>query len=362
MAASSFTSLPNEGDQESQGYQTTYKRCNDIIPTLPRDTGWWLSNLCQYQGFWLSSSHAILGLMLVQDHFMSKPTDIILATSPKCGTTWLRALIFATINRTSYDFATHPLLTNNPQALVPFLEGHIRVNDSTSFLESLPSPRFLSTHIPYSLFPDSMKTSGPKFVYVCRNPKDVLVSKWKFAEKMRPKEMPPLSLQDAFELFCNGVSHYGPFWDHVLSYWKASLETPETVLFLIYEDMKREPLVQVKRLAEFLGKPFSPEEEREGVVQEIVRLCSFKNLSTLEVNKSIISTEYFVQNPYFFRKGEVGDWENHLTPEMVARLDQITKEKLEGILCDKWKVRIDLSREENDGEQSTDQLPTPRSE
>ncbi|CAK7340443.1 unnamed protein product [Dovyalis caffra] len=194
-----------------------------------------------------------------------------------------------------------------------------------------------------------MKTSGPKFVYVCRNPKDIFVSKWKFMEKMRPKEMPPLSLQDAFELFCNGVSHYEPFWYHVLNFWKASLETPKTVLFLIYEDMKRELLV--KRLGEFLGKPFSPGEEREGVVQEIVRLCSFKNMSTLEVNKSIISNESFVENPYFFRKGEVGDWENHLTPEMVARLDQITKEKLDGVVCNKWKVGIDLSREENDGEQ-----------
>jgi hypothetical protein len=30
----------------------------------------------------------------------------------------------------------------------------------------------------------------------------------------------------------------------------------------------------------------------------------------------------------FFRKGIVGDWKNHLTPEMATRLDQITEQKL----------------------------------
>ena len=34
------------------------------------------------------------------------------------------------------------------------------------------------------------------------------------------------------------------------------------------------------------------------------------------------------ENNAFFRKGKVGDWKNHLTPEMATRLDQITEQKL----------------------------------
>ena len=30
----------------------------------------------------------------------------------------------------------------------------------------------------------------------------------------------------------------------------------------------------------------------------------------------------------FFRKGEIGDWKNHLTPMIAAHLDQIIEHKL----------------------------------
>ncbi|MFQ6623636.1 hypothetical protein Gotur_003782, partial [Gossypium turneri] len=116
-------------------------------------------------------------------------------------------------------------------------------------------------------------------------PKDVLVSKWHFANKLRPKELPPLSLEETFDSFYKGVSHYGPFWDHVLGYWKASVESPKKVLFLKYEDVKKEPLGCVRKVAEFLGVPFTPEEENKEIVEQIVKLCSFESMSIEDVNK-----------------------------------------------------------------------------
>ena len=177
----------------------------------------------------------------------------------------------------------------------------------------------------------SQDASACRFVYICRDPKDVFVSKWHFFNRLRPKELPPLSLEEALDLFCKGVSQYGPFWDHVLGYWKASLESPKKVLFLKYEGVKKEPLVCVRKLAEFLGVPFSPEEEKKEIVQEIVKLCSFENLANLNVNKDDTRNwERPISSSDFFRKGQVGDWENHLTPKMAEILDQITKEKFHG--------------------------------
>ncbi|XVF17327.1 hypothetical protein REPUB_Repub10bG0111000 [Reevesia pubescens] len=317
-----------------EGYQKTCKKFDEMLPTLPKVEGWWLDQHVQYQGFWLPSS-CLRGSLLIHDHFKPPPTDIILSTSPKCGTTWLRALIFAIINRNSYDVCNHPLLTVNPQDLVLFLEAYIHAGGSTSFLEGLPSPRFLSTHLPYSLFPKSITSqdasgSACRFVYIWRDPKDAFVSLWHFSNKLRPKEVLPLSLEEAFDLFCKGVSHYGPFWDHVLGYWKASLESPKKVLFLKYEDVKKDPLVYVRKLGEFLGIPFSAEEENKMVVQEIVKLCSFENLSNLDVNKNDTRNwDRPISNSDFFRKGQVRDWINHLTPEMTEILDQITKEKFQ---------------------------------
>ncbi|XVE83082.1 hypothetical protein DITRI_Ditri16bG0058500 [Diplodiscus trichospermus] len=322
-----------EEEKLDEGYQKTYKKFNEMLPTFPKGGGWWADQLFQYQGFWLES-FCIRGSLLIHDHFKPRPTDIILSTSPKCGTTWLRALIFATINRNCYDFCNHPLLTINPQDLVLFFEGYIHHGGSTSFIEGLPSPRLLSTHLPHTLFPKSMTSqdaSTCRFLYICRDPKDVFVSKWHFMNRLRPKELPPLSLEKAFDLFSKGVSQYGPFWDHVLGYWKASLESPKKVLFLKYEDVKKEPWVCVRKMAEFLGVPFSPEEENKEVVQKIVKLCSFKNLSNLDVNKDVTRMwNRPVSNSDFFRKGQVGDWVNDLTSEMAEILDQITKEKFKG--------------------------------
>ena len=58
------------------------------------------------------------------------------------------------------------------------------------------------------------------------------------------------------------------------------------ILFLKYEDLKNETLFWVKKMAQFIGCPFSLEEENKGVVQNIIDLCSFEHMSSLEVNKS----------------------------------------------------------------------------
>ncbi|OMP01651.1 hypothetical protein COLO4_11694 [Corchorus olitorius] len=344
MSCSEISQLPStdikEEEKLDEGYQKTYQKFDEIYPTLPKGDGWLgdgfgVGQFLQYQGFWIPSI-PLRGIMLIHDHFKPRPTDIILSTSPKCGTTWLRALIFAIINRNSYDFHNHPLLSSNPQDLVLFFEGYIQEGGSTSFIESLPSPRFLSSHIPFSLFPNSMTSSSAsacRFVYICRDPKDAFVSMWHFMNKLRARlELPPLPIEDAFELFHIGVSLNGPFWDHVLGFWKASLESPNKVLFLKYEHVKRDTSACVRKIAEFLELPFSADEENEGIVDKIVKLCSFENLSNLDVNKKVDDEKHrFIKNPEFFRKGRVGDWINHLTPEMAEILDQITKEKFQGI-------------------------------
>ncbi|MBA0608480.1 hypothetical protein Godav_020695, partial [Gossypium davidsonii] len=112
---------------------------------------------------------------------------------------------------------------------------------STSFIEGLSSPRLLSTHLPYSLLPKRMTDDGSacRFIYICRNPID-----------------------------------------------KASVESPKKLLLLKYKDVKKKPLECVRKVAEFLEIPFTPDEENNKIVKEIVELCSFENLSNQDVNKS----------------------------------------------------------------------------
>ena len=86
---------------------------------------------------------------------------------------------------------------------------------------------------------------------------------------------------------------------------------------------------QVKRPTEFLNCPFPEEEEESGSVEEILNLCSLRNLSNLEINKKG-TTRIGIDSNVFFRKGEVGDWKNHLTPQMAKRIDEVVEVKLRG--------------------------------
>ena len=305
------------------------QECRNLICSLPTQGRWVEGKLHLYQGFWFPTS-IMQGVVAFQKYFQAHDTDVLIATFPKAGTIWLKAMSFALVNRLHYpDTQQHPLLKDNPHVLVPFLEldlyNKIEVPDLTSFT----SPRLFSTHLPHSLLPISAKNSTCKIVILCRNPKDTFVSLWHFVNRLTPTSGGTISVEDFFDMFCRGVSPFGPYWDHVLGYWKESLEKPQKVLFLKYEEMKEQPIANMKRLAKFLGCPFSLEEEAKGVVNDISRLCSFDNLSNLEVNKNGKSLNGTDNNAYF-RWGQVGNWTNYLTTEMIEKLDCITEEKFHG--------------------------------
>ena len=301
----------------------------ELLLSLPKERGWRTSHIYLYQEFWCQPKE-IQAIINFQQHFQARDSDLILVTMPKSGTTWLKAMAFAVLNRKSFSISkNHPLLTSNPHDLVPFLEYKLYANNQLPDLSMLPQPRLLATHVPFSSLPASIKNSDCRIVYWCRNPLDTFVSSWHFLMKVRPETLGPISIEEGFEMYCRGAMAFGPFWKHMLEYWNESLEPPNKMLFMKYEDTKEDPVFQLKRLANFLGVPFSFEEEREGVAEEISRLCSFENLKNLEVNQTGRSIGYF-ENKNLFRKGVLGDWVNHLTPSMADQIFQIMKGKLAG--------------------------------
>lgn len=49
--------------------------------------------------------------------------------------------------------------------------------DSFDIVERLPRPRFIKSHLHYSLLPKGLKNqNSPKIIYVARNPKDACIS------------------------------------------------------------------------------------------------------------------------------------------------------------------------------------------
>ncbi|KAL7147707.1 hypothetical protein ABFS83_06G125000 [Erythranthe nasuta] len=278
----------------------------ELLQTLEQQTYWDGSLMVKYQGFWYVKRF-FRREFTSHKNFKEKDSDIILSTLPKAGTTWLKALAFSIVNRNTIyrDIDQNPLLTCNPHTLVPFIITFEENNPNQ--LHQTTDPRIFATHVPFKTLANLIRESACKIIYLCRNPLDQFVSARHFltANKLEKDHASPLGLDESFDMFCEGTHPYGPFWEHMTGYWNAHLENPRKVLFLKYEDMKEDIVFNVKKIADFLGCPFSSEEEERGMVEEISKMCSFQSLKN--VDKNGYSVKGLFKNSTFFRKGEVGE-------------------------------------------------------
>lgn len=304
----------------------------NLVSTLPKEKSISGPSLYQYKGFWFPLAH-FHGIFNLHRHFQPHKNDIFLVTPPKSGTTWLKAIIYALLNREIHhpQDPHHPLLSKTPHQLVPFLELLEPSEYDSISNSSDSSTRIFGSHIPAGCLPISVIEDDSSFncriVFLCRDIKDTFVSLFHFIN-LQHGNASSNSLENAFALYSRGVSGFGPVWDQILGYWKESLARPNKVLFMRYEDIKSEPHFELRRLALFLGKPLSQVEESSGLLDQIISLCSFDNMKKLEVNKS--GKTFGLKNHTFYRSGEVGDGKKCLTADMAARLDQITEEKFRG--------------------------------
>ena len=251
------------GDAQTEANLQLYNHFTNLVSSLRSPNGLTHSRLFLHGQGWHATQGAMVASIVAGACFSARPTDIMVATLPKSGTTWIKALLYATVHRGEHppDAADHPFHTLGPHECIPFLELQLynyksgRIPD----LGKLPDPRLFATHVPFVALPRSVvATPGCKIVYVYRDPNDTFVSLWHFMNKQlrAQKGMEPLSVEFAAEQFCAGVSPRGPYWEHVLGYWRAHLARPEQVLFFRYEEMQRDPAAHVRRLAEFVGLPF----------------------------------------------------------------------------------------------------------
>ncbi|KMZ59959.1 Aryl sulfotransferase [Zostera marina] len=325
-------------DDQQETIKESFAKYRQLVATFPRCTC--LSSECvpletaffqHKEHGWISRFPTIVNCLVAQKYFVGRSTDVFVSSLPKSGTVWLKDLVYKIKRRGGNQDHKNDLLS--PHQKVPFLELQVYASeDHVLDIDSLPSPRLLSTHIPYPSLPTSLIDSGCPIVYIWRDPKAVFVSDWHFFNEIIPSEPgknhPPLTINEKFECFCNGYSIFGPYWDHVLGYWNAK-KNGANILLIKYEDLMVDPVVQLKALAEFLKLPFTKEEEKDNIIHGIINACSFQTVKDSKMyesgNTELLQVQ--VNNTTFLRKGKTNDWENYLTPKMAERLDLLTVQK-----------------------------------
>ena len=241
--------------------------------------------------------------------------DVWVVSYPKSGSTWLQQIIKLIKNRgevSDEEVSRSVLWLEAAPELYPDLK-----------IDEIPRPRAFKSHLPYNKLPCGPPNTTPcKYIYLVRNPKDVVVSEY-FHRLFDARFPAPLDFGTFFEKFMEGHTWIG-YFDDLLS-WLPHRED-KNVLFLTYEDMKQDLPSAVTRISTFMGIELSGE--------TIAKICDLSSFESMKTDRSANKCWRYGENDdgtsKFMRKGVVGDWKNHLTPEQSAQIDARCAQVLKG--------------------------------
>eukprot|EP00591_Stephanopyxis_turris_P004460 CAMPEP_0195525268 /NCGR_PEP_ID=MMETSP0794_2-20130614/25633_1 /TAXON_ID=515487 /ORGANISM="Stephanopyxis turris, Strain CCMP 815" /LENGTH=243 /DNA_ID=CAMNT_0040655691 /DNA_START=408 /DNA_END=1139 /DNA_ORIENTATION=+ len=189
-------------------------------------------------------------------------------------------------------------------------------------LMSLDIPRVFKMHVLFDEVPRP-PSSKSKVITILRDLRDVPYSFYQHLQASRHgpfKERTP-SFEDWFDSWLEN----GPyFFLHLKSFW-PHFNDPN-VLFLRYEDMKRDAYAETHKIVQFLGWKEDLDLTDEHITSAI-ELASFRNMQRTE--KSVLFVgDSFHEDKNFVREGKVGTNRAKLTDDMEKRLMERAKEEL----------------------------------
>uniref|UniRef100_A0A8C6Z7R2 Sulfotransferase n=1 Tax=Nothoprocta perdicaria TaxID=30464 RepID=A0A8C6Z7R2_NOTPE len=271
--------------------------------------------LFNHKGFYFVTQGATPENIDALETFEIRDSDIFIATFPKSGTVWMQNILNLILHE------GHRNGTEDVENMdrIPWLEYNFRNMDYAA----LPSPRVFATHLPYYLTPRDLRNK--RVIYVTRNPKDVVVSYYHFTKIMSSlEEVSDFSL--FLERFLAGKVMGSSWMDHVTGWYSHAQDF--NILFLTYEEMKKDLRSAVLKICNFLGKQLSEEE-----VESVVRQAMFENMrKDPRANYEKMPGHREEDGKcLFLRKGTVGDWKNLMTVAQSERVDEVLKKKMESL-------------------------------
>ena len=199
--------------------------------------------------------------------YKAASNDIFVCAYPKCGTTWLQNIVWLIVHHGE-------TVSKSLRKCIPMLEF-----DGCNAVEAIDNskyPRIIKTHFPYEETPQN---KDAKYVYITRNPKDALVSYY-YHVKGFPQyyDCPDVTLEEVYKLFVQGKVEFNGFFENVGS-WYEQRHQPN-VLFLLYEDLKRDLRGNILKIARFLGENYLEEMKvnSEKLLNLVVEESSFKSM------------------------------------------------------------------------------------
>jgi len=196
--------------------------------------------------------------------YRPRPEDVFVVTQMKCGTTWMQHVIYQLLHRGQGELVETGTAL---YAVAPWLEGRKSVpTEEAPLLGSERPARIIKTHLPAQLCPSSTEA---RYIYVLRHPVSCFASCIDFVRTNVGRMAPGMP---AFEDWFTSpeLMWWGTWADHAKGWWERA--RAPNVLFVQFEDMRRDLAAVARQVAEFLGLAPLTEEELAGVLHK----CGFR--------------------------------------------------------------------------------------
>ncbi|XP_050036934.1 sulfotransferase ssu-1-like isoform X2 [Dermacentor andersoni] len=285
---------------------------------------------------------------IIKEALAYKPRegDLFVVSYPKCGTTWTQHIVYAIFNDGMSPKDMEEFMRRSP-----FMEMI-----GAGAAESMPRPGAIKTHLPFSHQPYSPQA---KYIYVSRNPYDCCVSYYYHCKSFAMYQFADQPFDKFFDLFVEGKVEFGDYFDHQISWYDH--RNDDNVLFVTYEELKKEPCAGILKIADFLGEKYGRKlREQPQTLEGVLNASSMKTMKgfneefkkwgtkTAEILQAtgkyqppaIESAELFTapMTGEFVRKGIIGDWKNHFTSDQIMRMkSRIALKTKESTLMSLWK-------------------------
>ncbi len=177
--------------------------------------------------------------------YRPRSEDVFVVTQMRCGTTWMQQLVYQIVTRGAGDFDDHG--HRHLYAISPWIDAVNSVSIDAAPLVGERPTRIIKSHLPTQLCPYS---SDAKYLYVTRHPVSCFASIVDYNRSLLGPLMPPVaSLAD---WFCSERMYWRPWPAHVDGWWQWSA-TRGNVLFIHFEQMKKDFPAVCDRVSRFLG-------------------------------------------------------------------------------------------------------------
>lgn len=244
----------------------------------------------------------------------------------------MQAIVYHLLNNVNSSELTHI------SDYSPFYENYRtwengKIKDKYASNHSKMGYSVFNTHLLPDMLPAPCDTAPPVFyIYLTRRGKDVATSFYHHLSH-QIEENNCLAYPDSFTSFvsdwCCGALPFGRWVDHIQAWRNAA--ALRNIFYISYEDLQRDLLGCIRRIARYLNLPHAEDEALLRTVEQQVCFSTMKQNLHLYQPVSVQWKDSF----QFIRKGVVGDGDAHFTPELEVQFeDMMAKAYPEG--APKW--------------------------